>query len=85
MLCLCALGTWLVRHPVWTVKAITVQGDVLHQNAVSFRAQLATQMKTASRAAFLTIDLQQVRELFEGRAHGVRQAVVQREFPTACA
>ena len=78
--CLGALGTWLVRHPVWTVKAITVQGDVAHQNAVSFRAQLATQMKTRLSSSFLTIDLQQVRELFEA-VPWVRQAVVQREFP----
>lgn len=79
-LCLGALGTWLMRHPVWTVKAITVQGDVAHQNAVSFRAQLATQMKSRLSSSFLTVDLQQVRELFEA-VPWVRQAVVQREFP----
>ena len=78
--CLGALGTWLVRHPVWTVKAITVQGDVAHQNAVSFRAQLATQMKTRLSSSFLTVDLQQVRQLFES-VPWVRKAVVQREFP----
>jgi cell division protein FtsQ len=80
VLCLGALGTWLVRHPVWTVKAITVHGDVVHQNAVSFRAQLATQMKTRLSSSFLTVDLQQVRDLFEA-VPWVRQAVVQREFP----
>ena len=26
--------TWLVRHPVWTVQAITVHGDVAHQNGL---------------------------------------------------
>ncbi|MGE0348309.1 cell division protein FtsQ/DivIB [Hydrogenophaga sp.] len=72
--------TWLVRHPVWTVKAITVHGDVAHQSAVGFRAQLASQMKTRLSGSFLTVDLQQVRQLFES-VPWVRRAVVQREFP----
>lgn len=80
LMCLGALGTWLLRHPVWTVKAIEVQGDVQHQNAVGFRAHLATQMKSRVSSNFLTVDLQQVRELFE-QVPWVRSAVVQREFP----
>ena len=75
-----ALGTWVLRHPVWTLRAITVQGDVVHQNAVTFRAQLATQMKSSLSGSFLTLDLQQVRQLFEA-VPWVRRAVVQREFP----
>jgi len=80
MLCLVALGAWAVRHPVWSVKTITVHGDVAHQNAVTFRAQLATQMKSSLSASFLTVDLQQVKRLFES-VPWVRHAVVQREFP----
>lgn len=80
LMCLGAFGTWLLRHPVWTVKAIEVQGDVQHQNAVGFRAHLATQMKSRVSSNFLTVDLQQVRELFE-QVPWVRSAVVQREFP----
>lgn len=80
LLCVGALGTWLLRHPVWTVKAIEVQGDVQHQNEVTFRAHLATQMKSRVSSNFLTVDLQQVRELFE-QVPWVRSAVVQREFP----
>jgi cell division protein FtsQ len=72
--------TWLVRHPVWSVQAIAVHGDVVHQNAVTFRAQLASQMKTRLTGSFLTVDLQQVRQLFES-VPWVRKAVVQREFP----
>ena len=72
--------TWLVRHPIWSVKAIAVHGDVAHQNAVTFRAQLSSQMKTRLSGSFLTVDLQQVRELFES-VPWVRKAVVQREFP----
>lgn len=79
---LVAVGSalWVLRHPVWTVRAITVQGDVLHQNAVTFRSQLATQMKNKLTASFLTVDLQQVRQLFEA-VPWVRRAVVQRDFP----
>lgn len=83
LLCvLCAAGAllWAVRHPVWTVRAITVQGDVAHQNAVTFKAQLASQMKSTLSASFLTLDLQQVKRLFEG-VPWVRRAVVQRDFP----
>jgi len=80
VLCSALLVTWLVQHPVWNVRAISVQGDVAHQNAVSFRAQLATQMKTRLTGSFLTVDLNQVRDVFEG-VPWVRNAVVQREFP----
>lgn len=80
VLVLAAVGTWALRHPAWTVRAITVQGDVVHQNAVTFRAQLASQMKNSLSGSFLTLDLQQVRALFES-VPWVRRAVVQREFP----
>lgn len=80
VLCLGALSLWAVRHPAWSVQAITVQGDVVHQNAVTFRAQLASQMKSSLAGSFLTLDLHQVKRLFEG-VPWVRRAVVQREFP----
>jgi cell division protein FtsQ len=53
---------------------------VVHQNAVTFRAQLASQMKSSLSGSFLTLDLQQVRTLFEA-VPWVRHAVVQRDFP----
>ncbi len=80
LLCVALFGTWLAQHPVWTLRGIAVQGDVSHQNAVSFRTQLATQMKTRLSGSFLTVDLDQVRSLFEAMPW-VRKAVVQREFP----
>ncbi|MCU0925431.1 MAG: cell division protein FtsQ/DivIB [Hydrogenophaga sp.] len=79
VLCLAAFSLWAVRHPAWSVRAITVHGDVVHQNAVTFRAQLASQMKSLG-GGFLTLDLMQVKQLFEA-VPWVRQAVVQREFP----
>ena len=75
-----ALALWVLRHPMWTVRAITVHGDVTHQNAVTFRSQLASQMKNNLSASFLTLNLQQVRQLFEA-VPWVRHAVVQRDFP----
>lgn len=80
VLCLGVIGTWIARHPVWNLRAITVQGEVSHQNAVGLRAQLAAQMRKQLSASFLTVDLQLVRALFE-TVPWVREARVQREFP----
>ena len=71
-----ALAWWGARHPVWTLAGITVQGDVVHQNAVTFRAHLASRLS----GSFLTLDLHEVQRLFQG-VPWVRQAVVQRDFP----
>ncbi|NIC40561.1 cell division protein FtsQ/DivIB [Aquabacterium sp. A08] len=76
VLALGSVGWWAARHPAWSLAGITVQGDVTHQNAVTFRAHLASRL----HGSFLTLDLQEVQRLFEG-VPWVRQAVVQREFP----
>lgn len=75
-----ATGLWLVRHPVWAVKGLSVDGDVSHQSAVTLRAQLASQMRSVLAPGVLALDLQRVREMFESMPW-VRQAVVRREFP----
>jgi cell division protein FtsQ len=80
VMCLAALGHWVLRHPFWTVKAIAVQGEVDHQNAVGLRAQLATSMKTTLTGGLLALDLQPVKQMFEA-VPWVRQAQVQRAFP----
>lgn len=80
LLSLGMVSLWAVRHPAWSVRAITVEGDVVHQNAVTFRAQLATQMKSRLSGSFLTVDLSQVKQMFES-VPWVRKAVVQRAFP----
>jgi cell division protein FtsQ len=79
LLCLGTVGAWIARHPAWTVRAITVQGDVSHQNAVGLRAQLASPLRKLE-GSFLTTDLQRVRQMFE-EVPWVRQARVQRVFP----
>ena len=75
-LVLAGVGLWAVRHPVWTVAAIEVHGDLTHQNTVTFRAHMGTRL----RGSFLTLDLAEVQKVFES-VPWVRKAVVQREFP----
>lgn len=74
------LGSWALRHPVWNIRGISVQGDVAHQNPVRLRAQLASQLRQQVSGSILDADLQQVRALFE-TVPWVRKARVQREFP----
>lgn len=79
VLCLGALGTWVARWPVWTLRSIEVQGEVSHQNAVGLRAQLASSLRRIE-PSFLSVDLQAVRALFES-VPWVRHVRVQRQFP----
>ena len=66
----------VARLPLFDVRAIVVQGDVNHNNAVSLRANVAPRLS----GTFFSMDLGQVRAAFES-APWVRQAVVRREFP----
>lgn len=80
VLCLAAMGHWVLRHSMWQVRSIAVQGDVEHQNAVGLRAQLASSLKSSLSGGLLAMDLQPVRQMFEA-VPWVRHALVQREFP----
>lgn len=71
-----ALAWWLVRHPVFAIGGIVVQGDVAHNSAATLRANVAPRLA----GNFFTVDLQQAREAFEA-VPWVRQAVVRRQFP----
>ena len=82
VMCLVALGNWVLRHPYWTVRSVTVQGEVEHQNAVGLRAQLASSLKTNLTGGLLALDLKPVRDMFEA-VPWVRQARVQRDFPNS--
>lgn len=75
-----AVSHWVLRHTLWTIRGITVQGDVAHQNPVQLRAQLASQLRARISSSILDADLHQVRQMFEA-VPWVRQAQVQREFP----
>jgi cell division protein FtsQ len=76
LLLVAALGWWAVRHPVFAIRAIVVQGDVTHNSAATLRANVAPRLA----GNFFTVDLQQAREAFEA-VPWVRHAIVRREFP----
>ena len=67
---------WALRHPLFAIGGITVRGDVVHNNAVTLRANVAPRLA----GNFFTLDLASAREAFEA-VPWVRTAVVQREFP----
>ncbi len=71
-----ALGWWALRHPLFAIGGITVQGDVAHNSPASLRANVAPKLA----GNFFTVDLQQARQAFED-VPWVRQAVVRRQFP----
>lgn len=67
---------WLLRHPAFSLQAITVQGEVERNNAFVFRTQVVPKLE----GNFFTINLNQTRQAFEA-VPWVRAAVVHREFP----
>ena len=69
-----ALGWWLLRHPMFAIGGIVVQGDVSHNSAATLRANVAPKL----RGNFFTVDLRSAREAFES-VPWVRQAVVKRQ------
>ena len=73
---LVTLAGWLGNHATFAIRAITVTGDVAHNNAVTLRANVLPHLG----GSFFTLDLAQARASFE-TVPWVRQAVVRREFP----
>ncbi|NDP40675.1 MAG: FtsQ-type POTRA domain-containing protein [Rhodoferax sp.] len=71
-----AVAMWASRHAVFAIRAITVTGDVTHNNSVTLRANVVPHLS----GTFLTLDLMQARQAFESLPW-VRQAVVHRDFP----
>ena len=67
---------WAVRHPLFSIAGITVQGEVTHNSAPTLRANVAPQLA----GNFFTLDLAAARKAFES-VPWVRRAVVRREFP----
>ncbi len=76
VLALVGVGAWALQHPGLAIGAITVRGDLVHNNAVTLRANVAPKLA----GNFFTLDLARARSAFEA-VPWVRQAVVQREFP----
>jgi len=71
-----ALAWWAVRHPLFAIGAIVVEGDVAHNSAATLRANVAPRLA----GNFFTVDLERAREVFED-VPWVRRAVVRRQFP----
>ena len=75
-LALAALLGWFGRQPVFSLKAIRIDNELLHNNAVTLRANVAPQLS----GNFFSVDLARTRAAFES-IPWVRHAVVRREFP----
>lgn len=75
-LLLAAACWWALRHPVFALGGISVQGEVTHNSAATLRANVAPQLS----GNFFTVDLAATQRAFES-VPWVRRAVVRREFP----
>ena len=74
---LCALALWwLARLPVFALRAIQVEGEVLRNSESTIRANAAHRLT----GSFLTLDLQKSRTAFES-VPWVRRAVVRKVWP----
>ena len=78
ILMLAVVSWWAVRHPAFSIARIVVEGEMLHNNAVTLRANVAPHLT----GNFFTIDLKDAREAFE-QVPWVRQAEVRREYPNS--
>lgn len=76
VLVLAAGAWWALRHPAFSIGRIVVQGELLHNNAVTLRANVAPQLT----GNFFTIDLYAARAAFQ-QVPWVRTAQIRREYP----
>lgn len=76
LLVLAAGAWWVLRHPAFAIGRIVVQGELVHNNAVTLRANVAPQLV----GNFFTINLGAARDAFE-QVPWVRSAQVRREYP----
>jgi len=67
---------WWTARPSFDVRAVRVQGDVTHYNAITMRANVLPHLQ----GTFFTLDLQAAQRAFEALPW-VRQAQVSRDFP----
>ena len=67
---------WLARLPAFALQAITVEGEVTRNNALTIKANVVPHLS----GNFFTLDLTRTRQAFES-VPWVRAAVVHREFP----
>ncbi|WP_423594361.1 cell division protein FtsQ/DivIB [Roseateles sp. MS654] len=67
---------WLARQPAFSIRSITVEGDVSRNSSASLRANALPRLS----GNFLTMNLQQARAAFEA-VPWVRHATVRRVWP----
>ena len=77
-LALAAVSWWALRHPALSIGRIVVEGELLHNTAVTLRANVAPSLM----GNFFTIDLGAARKTFE-QVPWVREAKVRREYPNS--
>lgn len=76
---LLALGGWawwMLRHPVFAIQSISVQGEVSRNNAVTFKANVMPHLS----GNFFTLNLEEAKQAFES-VPWVRTAEVHRDYP----
>lgn len=78
VLVLVVVSWWAVRHPAFSIARIVVEGELVHNNAVTLRANVAPHLT----GNFFTIDLMDARRAFE-QVPWVREAEVRRDFPNS--
>ena len=66
----------LIRLPLFSITAMTLSGEVEHNNVLTIRANVTPQIK----GNFFTVDLNHAQQIFQS-IPWVRKAVVEREFP----
>lgn len=76
LLCGLAILRWAVQWEGFTIRGISVSGQVTHNNVLTLRANVAPRMS----GTFFTADLGRVRAAFEA-VPWVRRAEVHRQFP----
>jgi cell division protein FtsQ len=73
---LALLLTWALRHPVFTLRGIRIEGDLQRVNPHAIKAQVASRLQ----GNFVTLDLQHTRRVFEA-VPWVRRATVRKVWP----
>jgi cell division protein FtsQ len=71
---------WVLRYPGFAITRIVVEGDLVHNNAVTLRANVGPHLA----GNFFTVDLRAARDAFE-QVPWVRRAEVRRVYPGSLA
>jgi cell division protein FtsQ len=75
-LMLAMAARWVAMQPAFSLRAIRIDNELAHNNAVTLRANVTPKLS----GNFFTLDLAQAKAAFEA-VPWIRQAVVRREFP----